>query len=80
MEDTLKNIAICLKKTMKKKGITANQIIVKTGMCKTTVYSVLQMGKFKPNYEINSLLKICNHIGIKLHELPEKNNVELKTN
>lgn len=63
-EKEITKIAEYLKIIMKNKGITANQIIVKNNLHNSKVYSVLRMGKFKKNYTINTLLEVCNAVGV----------------
>jgi transcriptional regulator with XRE-family HTH domain len=63
-ETAKKKIANFLKATMKAKGITANQIIIETRLHKSVIYAILQMGKNKDNYTINSLLKVFEVIGV----------------
>lgn len=55
-----------LKELMTERKISANQLIKKTGLHKKTVYSILQMGNFNPNYEIDNLLKICEILEINI--------------
>lgn len=63
---TKQKIAEWLKALMNEKKISANQLITKTGLHKKTVYSILQMGNFNPNYEIDNLLKICEILEINI--------------
>lgn len=63
-EKEITKIAEYLKIIMKNKGITANQIIVKNNLHNSKVYSVLRMCKFKKNYTINTLLEVCNAVGV----------------
>ena len=55
-----------LKELMDERKISANQLIKKTGLHKKTVYSILQMGNFNPNYEMDNLLKICEILEINI--------------
>jgi hypothetical protein len=59
---TKEQIAKDLKEKMQKKGIK-NKDIIKLGMPKIQLYSVLQIGKIhRPNYSIETYLKLLNLI------------------
>lgn len=67
--DDLSTFAGRLAFAIRKKGTNANQIEVKTGMARQTVYLLLQGKSAKPTWPI--LVKLCDHLGVRPEWLAE---------
>lgn len=75
----VEQIANYLKQIMKDKNISPQNLIDK-GINPQQLYSVLRIGKVaRPNYSIETFLKVLSAIGINLefHDLAQKSNLDL---
>ena len=59
-------IAKIIRSEMKNNGTKKSEIILETGLSKSTVYNLLKVGKNKKDYHLSSLLKILNFLNIKM--------------
>jgi hypothetical protein len=62
----VKKIAIFLNAYMLENNISANKLILSTGLHKSVIYNILQLGRSPGGYNINSLFIVCHFLGIKL--------------
>ena len=61
-----KKIAITLRKKVKEKKVKKIDIVKNTGLSRHTVYKILQQGGREENYSFDSLIVMCQYLGVKV--------------
>lgn len=62
-----KKISEIISKKIDKKGIDKSLLAKKCEISRSTIYQSIQNGKYNKSYSIDTFLKICNELGVKIY-------------